>query len=106
MRALAALVVVQAFADGRALVLDARAAGLGVAGVLVLGAGPAAAAPLEITAAVCPEAPPGMQAFADDVIAWAKWGVLALLVLLLALALLALTSTLVAARYVTRGGPF
>ncbi len=33
---LAALVVVQAFADGQALVLDARAAGLAVAGVLVL----------------------------------------------------------------------
>ncbi|MCW2605919.1 MAG: branched-chain amino acid transport [Frankiales bacterium] len=33
---LAALVVVQSFADGDALVLDARAAGLGVAGVLVL----------------------------------------------------------------------
>ena len=33
---LAALVVVQAFADGQALVLDARAAGLAVAGALVL----------------------------------------------------------------------
>lgn len=33
---LAALVVVQALADGRALMLDARAAGLAVAGVLVL----------------------------------------------------------------------
>jgi hypothetical protein len=33
---LAALVVVQAFAGDRALVLDARAAGLGVAAVLVL----------------------------------------------------------------------
>lgn len=33
---LAALVVVQAFADGRSLQLDARAAGLAVAGVLVL----------------------------------------------------------------------
>lgn len=43
-------------------------------------AGPAFAAQ-ELGAAVCPEAPPGAQAFADDVIAWAKWGVLALLVL-------------------------
>jgi hypothetical protein len=50
-----------------------------LAGALVLGAGPAAAAPVEITAAVCPEAPPGMQAFADDVTAWVKWGVLALI---------------------------
>ncbi|MCW2777733.1 MAG: hypothetical protein JWN17_1458 [Frankiales bacterium] len=33
---LSALVVVQAFADGRSLTLDARAAGLAVAGVLVL----------------------------------------------------------------------
>lgn len=33
---LAALVVVQVLADGRSLGLDARAAGLGVAGVLVL----------------------------------------------------------------------
>jgi hypothetical protein len=49
------------------------------AGVLVLFAGPAAAATVEITAAVCPEAPPGMQAFADDVTAWVKWGVLALI---------------------------
>jgi hypothetical protein len=33
---LAGLVVVQAFADGRAVVLDARAAGLAVAGALVV----------------------------------------------------------------------
>jgi hypothetical protein len=61
----------------------ASAVALVVAGVLVLvlGAGPAAAAPVEITAAVCPEAPPGMQAFADDVTAWVKWGVLALIVI-------------------------
>ena len=57
----------------------ASAVALVLAGVLVLGAGPAAAAPAEITAAVCPEAPPGMQAFADDVTAWVKWGVLALI---------------------------
>ena len=46
---------------------------------LVLDAGPATATPTEITAAVCPEAPPGMQAFANDVTAWVKWGVLALI---------------------------
>jgi hypothetical protein len=57
----------------------ASAVALVLAGVLVLGAGPAAAAPVEITAAVCPEAPPGMQAFADDVTAWVKWGVLAMI---------------------------
>ncbi|SHN52556.1 hypothetical protein SAMN05660350_00400 [Geodermatophilus obscurus] len=50
-----------------------------LAGVLVLGAGPASAATMEIAAAVCPEAPPGMQTFADDVTAWVKWGVLALI---------------------------
>jgi hypothetical protein len=56
-----------------------------VTGVLVLvalvcwGALPAAAAPIEVAAAVCPEAPPGMQSFADDVTAWVKWGVLALI---------------------------
>jgi hypothetical protein len=57
----------------------ASAVALVLAGVVVLGAEPAAAAPVEITAAVCPEAPPGMQAFADDVTAWVKWGVLALI---------------------------
>ncbi len=59
-----------------------RAAGtvvLALAGVVVLGAGPATAGPTEVTAAVCPEAPPGMQTFADDVTAWVKWGVLALI---------------------------
>ena len=50
-----------------------------LAGVIVVAAGPAAAAPVEITAAVCPAAPPGMQAFANDVTAWVKWGVLALI---------------------------
>ncbi|SNR79534.1 hypothetical protein SAMN06272737_12616 [Blastococcus mobilis] len=48
-------------------------------GVVVLNAWPATAAPMELTAAVCPEAPPGMQTFADQVTAWAKWGVLALI---------------------------
>ena len=50
-----------------------------LAGVLVLGAGPATATPAEFNAAVCPAAPPGMQGFADDVTAWVKWGVLALI---------------------------
>jgi uncharacterized membrane protein YesL len=52
---------------------------LATAGLLVLGAAPATAAPTEVSAAVCPEAPPGMQTFADDVTAWVKWGVLALI---------------------------
>ena len=62
-----------------AAVRAASAVVLTLAGVLVLGAGPATAAPVEVTAAVCPEAPPGVQAFADDVTAWVKWGVLALI---------------------------
>jgi hypothetical protein len=47
--------------------------------LVVLTAWPAAAASVELTAAVCPEAPPGVQAFADQVTAWVKWGVLALI---------------------------
>ena len=47
--------------------------------LVVLTAWPATAAPMELTAAVCPEAPPGVQAFADQVTAWVKWGVLALI---------------------------
>ena len=35
--------------------------------------------PGELSAAVCPEAPRGMQGCADDVTAWVKWGVLGLL---------------------------
>ena len=50
-----------------------------VAGSAVLGVWPAVASPVETTAAVCPEAPPGMQSFANDVTAWVKWGVLALI---------------------------
>ena len=45
---------------------------------LIVLAGPASAAP-DLYAAVCPEAPPGTQAFADDVTAWVKWGVLVLI---------------------------
>jgi hypothetical protein len=62
-----------------AAVRAASAVVLMLAGLVVLGAGPATAAPVKITAAVCPEAPPGVQAFADDVTAWVKWGVLALI---------------------------
>ena len=62
-----------------AAVRAASAVVLMLAGLVMVGAGPAAAAPVEITAAVCPEAPPGMQTFADDVTAWVKWGVLALI---------------------------
>ena len=67
---------------GRRTAPAARAAStvlLAVAWIVVLGAGPATAAPAEITAAVCPAAPPGVQGFADDVTAWVKWGVLALI---------------------------
>lgn len=31
-------------------------------------------------AAVCPSAPPGMQAYQDQVIGWIKWGVIALII--------------------------
>jgi hypothetical protein len=62
-----------------AAVRAASAVVLMLAGLVMMGAGPATATPVEITAAVCPEAPPGMQAFADDVTAWVKWGVLALI---------------------------
>ena len=30
-------------------------------------------------AAVCPEAPPGLQVYADQITGWVKWGVLAIL---------------------------
>ncbi|TFV88109.1 hypothetical protein E4P40_10385 [Blastococcus sp. CT_GayMR20] len=60
-----------------------------LAGLVLLGAEPAVAALAETAAVaapapeedtgICPEAPPGMQSFADDVTAWAKWGVLALI---------------------------
>ena len=49
------------------------------AGLVVLGAGPALAAPVELYAAVCPQAPPGMASFANQVTGWVKWGVLALI---------------------------
>jgi len=52
---------------------------LALAGLIVLTAWPATAAAGEVTAAVCPAAPPGVQGFADDVTAWVKWGVLALI---------------------------
>ncbi len=31
--------------------------------------------------AVCPSAPPGMQAYQDQVIGWVKWGVIAIIVI-------------------------
>ncbi len=64
---------------GAAAVRVASTVVLVAVGLIVLTAGPAAAAPTELTAAVCPEAPPGVEAFADQVAAWVKWGVLALI---------------------------
>lgn len=50
--------------------------------VVLLSATPAAAAASdEVTSAVCPQAPPGMQGFADQVTGWVKWGVLVLIVI-------------------------
>ena len=48
--------------------------------MVVLGAAPAAAS-VEVTAAVCPQAPPGMQGFANQITGWVKWGVLVLIVI-------------------------
>ncbi len=30
---------------------------------------------------VCPKAPPGMQAYANEITSWVKWGVLALIII-------------------------
>ena len=49
------------------------------AGLVVLCAWPALAASAEVHGAVCPQAPPGMQSFANQVTGWVKWGVLALI---------------------------
>ena len=35
---------------------------------------------VQALAAVCPVAPPGMQAYQDQVIGWIKWGVIALII--------------------------
>jgi len=59
---------------GREAVTVFIALGLSLVALIVL-AGPAAAGP-DLTAAVCPEAPPGTQEFADDVTGWVKWGAL------------------------------
>ena len=32
-----------------------------------------------VAADVCPKAPPGMQAYQDEILGWVKWGVLAIL---------------------------
>ncbi|SOC46111.1 hypothetical protein SAMN05660748_0054 [Blastococcus aggregatus] len=65
--------------QGAAAVRVAPTVVLVAVGLIVLTAGPATAGPVELTAAVCPEAPPGVEAFADQVTAWVKWGVLALI---------------------------
>jgi hypothetical protein len=63
----------------RAVVRWVHAAAIMLAvGPVIRPGGPAAAAPQPF-AAVCPKAPPGVQGFADEVTAWVKWGVLALL---------------------------
>lgn len=71
-------VVQSARAVGRRL-SEALAVALSIASMLLAGvvlAGPAAAATPQLYAAVCPQAPPGTQAFADDVTSWVKWGVI------------------------------
>ncbi len=64
---------------GEALSLLAALVCTFLAGVVL--AAPATAAPADIYAAVCPEAPPGTQEFMDDITGWVKWGVLALIVI-------------------------
>ena len=34
-----------------------------------------------LAAGVCPQAPPGMQAYSDEITGWVKWGVLVILVI-------------------------
>lgn len=36
---------------------------------------------VRVVAAVCPQAPPGMQGYSDQVTGWVKWGVLALIII-------------------------
>ena len=38
----------------------------------------ASAAPVVLSAPICPQAPPGVETFANQVTGWVKWGVLAL----------------------------
>jgi hypothetical protein len=63
----------------RTVLSGACAVVLAVAGLVLLAAAPASAAPPDVLAAVCPQAPPGMQTFANQVTGWVKWGVLALI---------------------------
>lgn len=71
-------------AEARARVLSSAlvASTLGWLAVLSTSASaataPASTAPAPSTG-VCPQAPPGAQTFVDDVTAWVKWGVLALI---------------------------
>ena len=39
------------------------------------------AAALQMGAGVCPQAPPGMQAYTNQIEGWVKWGVLALIIM-------------------------
>jgi hypothetical protein len=36
---------------------------------------------VHLAAAVCPQAPPGMQTYSDQITGWVKWGVLALIIM-------------------------
>lgn len=63
----------------RAWVRGAPTVALLALGLVALTAWPAEAASVDLTAAVCPQAPPGMETFANQVTGWVKWGVLALI---------------------------
>jgi hypothetical protein len=45
-----------------------------------------------LAAGVCPQAPPGMQAYQDQIIGWIKWGIIGLII---AAALVSIGSILV-----------
>ena len=63
----------------RAWVPGAPTVALLALGLVALTAWPAEAASVDLTAAVCTQAPPGMETFANQVTGWVKWGVLALI---------------------------
>lgn len=49
--------------------------------VALLGPARRAVAAVQALPAVCPTAPPGMQAYQDQVIGWVKWGVIAAIII-------------------------
>lgn len=52
---------------------------LGARMMLLLAASPSPASPPPTGSGVCPQAPPGVQPYSDEILSWVKWGVLAIL---------------------------